>query len=72
MTNVPKPKRQLCITQIEKTWIALVAVPDIIETIRTANVGNLTFAESLNQWTLHINPLYDLDEVVEWIRAQGE
>lgn len=72
--TMPTPKRQLAISYTDKAigHIAFLAVPDVVESIRNAEFCMaMEWIDVLQRWHIRVNPLYDFDECLEWIKAQG-
>lgn len=71
----PTPKRQLAITFVDKNarTIVFYAVPDIVEDIRASGLGTFNdHAQAIDAgggYWFSVNPLYDLDDVLKWIKA---
>lgn len=72
--NIPQPVKLLHIVSEDgdKRAIRLNAAPEMLETIRQHGFGSLRLDGDTAEHELTVSPIWDFDEVAEWLRAQGE
>lgn len=73
MADQPKPKRQVAVAQLGIHTLKVNAVPDVISTLLgaecVASVHESTFLDGA--YIVSVNPLFDTQDVVEWIESMG-
>ena len=84
--NPPEPKSEIAVSIINKSqmFISVTSSMDTIATIRAANVCSIYRGFDVvssgddfsmppnNDYDLFIDPRYDFDEVLAWIKSLGE
>jgi hypothetical protein len=67
----PTIKRQVAVTNSNGP-IFFFAVPDIANQVAEANLGDFQPGHTTDEYMLFLDPRYDTDEVVAWLKSLGE